>query len=317
MNNTPSPIPALPSNTARTGFVYGVLAYALWGVLPIFFKLLGAVPPISIVAYRIAFSLLLLVLLLSLSRGWPSVRSGLAHRRTILLLTASAALIAVNWLLFVHAVNSGHILAGSLGYYLNPLANILLGRFLLKERLSRLQWVAVGIAAAGIAVLAAGALGELWISLVLCGTFALYGLVRKIVAADALAGLAIETGLLLPFALAWLVHAHVPGTPAIAATPHLSLLVALSGVVTTIPLLLFTAAARRLPYSTVGMLQFIAPTLQLMVAVLVYREPFSRSHAIAFAAIWAALALYSFALISAARRERLPSAADSAMLAEC
>jgi chloramphenicol-sensitive protein RarD len=239
------------------------------------------------------------------------------HRRTTLLLAISALLIGGNWLLYVYAVNSGQILAASLGYYLNPLANIMLGRFFLHERLSRLQWAAVAIAAVGIAVLAAGSLGQLWISLLLCGSFALYGFVRKIVAADALTGLGIETALLAPAALAWVAYAHAAGAPLIAPTPHVSFVVALSGIVSTLPLLLFTAAARRLPYSTMGMLQFIAPTLQLLVAVFLYGEAFTRAHAIAFAAIWTALALYSFVLVRAARRDRLPNEQDSAMFAEC
>ncbi|MEO7787784.1 MAG: EamA family transporter RarD [Sphingomicrobium sp.] len=297
--------------------VYGLLAYASWGLIPIYFKLVKSVPPVTIVAFRILFSLLFLVVLVSLARGWPKVRVALAHRRTTLLLVTSALLIGVNWLLYVYAVNSGQILASSLGYYLNPLANILLGRFFLKEHLSRLQWIAVAIAAAGIAVLAAGALGQLWISLLLCASFALYGFVRKIVAADALTGLGIETALLAPVAFAWVVLTHDAGTPPIAPTSHVSVLIALSGIISTLPLLLFTAAARRLPYSTMGMLQFVAPTLQLLVAVFLYGEAFTRAHAVAFAAIWIALALYCFALISAARRDRLKSAADSAMFAEC
>lgn len=293
-----------------------MIAYAGWGVLPIYFKLVKSVPAISIVAFRVLFSLVVLSALVALTGGAPTLRRAVKARRTVLLIAASSVLIAINWVFYIYAVNSGHILAGSLGYYLNPLANILLGRFFLKERLGALQWVAVAIAAAGIAVLAAGAIGQLWLSLILCASFSLYGLVRKVVAADALTGLAIETGMLAPFALAWLVFAHVPGSAPIAPTAHVSLLLALSGIISTTPLLLFTAAARRLPYSTMGMLQFIAPTIQFLVAVFLYGEPFTRAHAIAFAAIWSALALYSFALVRTARRD-LPNVEDSAMFAEC
>lgn len=297
----------------RAGFLFGVVAYALWGVLPVYFKWLHSVPSISIVAHRVCWSLVLLVGLVTVTRGWRDVRRALASRRTLTLLCASACLIAVNWLLYVYAVNNGHILAGSLGYYLNPLANILLGRFILKEQLSKLQWAAVGIAACGIAVLAAGAADQLWISLLLCVSFATYGLIRKIVAADALTGLAIETGLLFPFAIGWLVAHHPAGTPMIAPTGHIAFLLVLSGVVTTVPLLLFAAAARRLPYSTIGMLQFIAPTLQFLVAVFLYSEPFTRTHGIAFAAIWTALTLYGVELV----RQRLPSTPSAVMIGEC
>ncbi len=308
MNASPLPSPARSPSAAdhrryqRTGLAYGVIAYAGWGVLPIYFKLLKAVPAISIVAFRVLFSLVVLAALVAVTGGAPTLRRALKARRTVLLIAASSVLIAINWVFYIYAVNSGHILAGSLGYYLNPLANILLGRFFLKERLGALQWAAVAIAAAGIAVLAAGAIGQLWLSLILCVSFSLYGLVRKIVAADALTGLAIETGMLAPLALGWLVFAHVPGSPPIAPTAHVSLLLALSGIISTTPLLLFTAAARRLPYSTMGMLQFIAPTIQFLVAVFLYGEPFTRAHAVAFSAIWSALALYSFALIRNARR---------------
>jgi chloramphenicol-sensitive protein RarD len=301
----------------RLGFLLGIGAYSYWGFLPIYFKLVKSVEPIAIVAQRVVWSVLVLAVLVSAARGWPAVRTALANPRVRGLLALSALLIAVNWLFYVYAVNSGHILAGSLGYYLNPLANILLGRFFLKEKVSRLQWVAVAIAAAGIAVLAAGALGQLWISLILCASFASYGLVRKIVAAGALTGLAIETGFLLPAALTYLLLTHAPGAPLLAPTSHVSLLIGLSGIISTIPLLLFAGAARRLPYSTLGMLQFLAPTLQFLLAVFLYGEPFTRAHAIAFAAIWTALALYVIALVTAARRDRLPKEGEAVMLGEC
>ena len=314
--NDPSP-PTRTAHPERVGYLLGIGAYGYWGFLPIYFKMVKSVEPIAIVAQRVVWSLLVLGLLVGAVRGWPAVRKALTDRRARSLLALSALLIAVNWLFYVYAVNSGHVLAGSLGYYLNPLANILLGRLFLKERVSRLQWIAVAIAAAGIAVLAAGALGQLWISLILCASFSSYGLVRKIVAADALTGLAIETGFLLPAALTYLVLTHVPDSPLLAPTPHVSLLLGLSGIISTIPLLLFAGAARRLPYSTLGMLQFLAPTLQFLLAVFLYGEPFTRAHAIAFAAIWTALALYVAALFTAARRERLSKEGEAVMLGEC
>ncbi len=203
-------------------------------------------------------------------------------------------------------MTSGHILAASFGYYLNPLANVLLGRFVLHEKLNRLQWTAVAIAAAGISVLAAGALSQLWISLTLCVTFALYGLLRKVVTADAVTGLGIETVILFPLALIWLAWRFSAGAPVMGTSQTLTMLLMLAGIVSTTPLLLFTAAARRLQYSTLGMLQFIAPTLQFLIAVLLYGEPFTRAHAIAFPAIWIALGLYVVAMLRAPRLPQPP-----------
>lgn len=287
------------------GFLLGLAAYGLWGILPIYFKLIATVPAFDIVAHRVLWSLPYLAVLILLSRGWPRVRSVLKVPKTLGVLTVTAVLIGGNWLLYVYAVTSGHILAASFGYYLNPLANVLLGRFVLHERLSRLQWTAVAIAAAGISVLAAGAMGQLWISLTLCVTFALYGLLRKVVPADAVTGLAVETAILFPLAVAWLGWRSLAGAPVMGADEFQTGMLTAAGIVSTTPLLLFTAAARRLPYSTLGMLQFLAPTLQFLIAVLVYGEPFTTAHAIAFPAIWLALALYVTALLRA-RAPRLP-----------
>ena len=285
----------------RKGLGLGIAAYGLWGILPIYFKALRAVPSVDIVAHRIVWSVPILALLLSVAGAWKEIGIAMRNCRAMLFLLATALLIGGNWLLYVYAVNSGHILAGSLGYYLNPLANVLLGRIVLKERLSWLQWAAVGLAAAGIAALAAGALGQLWISLTLCLSFASYGLLRKIAPVDAVAGLAIETTLLAPFAAAWLTWSVTSGQPTFGNSSADLVLIAIAGVVTTVPLLLFTAAARRLPYSTLGMLQFLAPTLQFLIAVLLYGEPFTAAHAIAFGAIWAALGLYVTAIVRHAR----------------
>jgi chloramphenicol-sensitive protein RarD len=289
--------PARMTDRTRAGLALGVGAYGLWGLLPIYFKLLLGVPAVAIVAHRIIWSLFLLGGLLTVRRAWGEIGAALRHRGTMKLLLATALLIAVNWLVYVYAVNSGHILAGSLGYYLNPLANILLGRFVLREPLSRMQWLAVAIAAAGVSVLAVGALSHLWISLTLCLSFALYGLLRKIAHVDATAGLAIETALLFLPALLWLAWA-TPSMPQVWGLDDADLvLLVASGVASTIPLLLFTAAARRLRYSTLGILQFIAPTLQFLVAVFLYGEPFTTAHALAFACIWTAALLYLFSAL--------------------
>ncbi len=302
----PAAATATATLPARNGFLFGLGAYALWGVLPLYFKAIADVPATDIVAHRVLWSLPFLALLIALNRGWPAVRAVLGQPKTLRLLSLSALLIGTNWLLYIYAVIGGHIMAASFGYYLNPLANVLLGRFVLRERLNRLQWLAVAIAAAGIAVLAVGALGQLWISLTLCVTFALYGLLRKVVAADALTGLTIETALLFPLAVLWLAWGALSRAPIFGPEGGDAGLLVLAGIVSTTPLLLFTAAARRLPYSTLGMLQFLAPTLQLLIAVLIYGEPFRPTQALAFGAIWTALALYVTALLRAPRLPQAP-----------
>jgi chloramphenicol-sensitive protein RarD len=288
-------------HSARQGLALGISAYGLWGILPIYFKALRSIDAVDIVAHRIVWSVPVLAGLLSATSGWNEVNQALRNRRALALLTLTALLIGGNWLLYVYAVNSGRILAGSLGYYLNPLANVVLGRIVLKERQSWLQWTAVALAAAGISALAIGALGQLWISLTLCASFATYGLLRKIAPVDAVAGLAIETMILFPIAAGWLVWSFAVGNSIFGISKVDVILITLAGVITATPLLLFTAAARRLPYSTLGMLQFIAPTLQFLIAVTVYGEPVTTAHAIAFGAIWTALGLYVTALIRHAR----------------
>ncbi|MEA3057196.1 MAG: chloramphenicol-sensitive protein RarD [Sphingomonadales bacterium] len=290
---------------SRRGVLLGIAAYGLWGVLPLYFKALAGVSAVDIVAHRILWSLPFLALLTTLTRGWDKVRAAFARPQTLGILALTALLIAANWLLYVYAVTHGHILAASFGYYLNPLANVLLGRFVLGERLNRLKWTAVAIAAAGISVLAAGAAGQLWISLSLCASFALYGLLRKVVSADAVTGLAVETGLLFPLAAGWLAWRIAAGAPSFGSTQVETGLLVLAGIVSTTPLLLFTAAARKLAYSTLGMLQFLAPTLQFLIGVY-YGEPFTIAHAIAFPAIWIALALYVTALLRAPRLPQAP-----------
>jgi chloramphenicol-sensitive protein RarD len=277
----------------RAGFGFGVAAYLAWGVLPLYFKLLAIVPPIEIVANRIIWSLIFLALLITLRRRWAALRAALVSARILLILTLTAALIAANWLIYIWAVVRGHVLETSLGYYLNPLFNVLLGVALLKEKLSRAQAGAVLIAAAGVAALAWGAGSGLWISLSLAFSFGLYGFVRKIAPVDALEGLSIETALLAPPSLCYLLWVHDGATGVGAFGSTIAILLVIGGAATAIPLLLFNAAAKRLPYSTLGFLQYIAPSLQFLLAVLVFGEPFTAAHALCFGAIWAALAIFA------------------------
>ena len=276
----------------RTGLLLGLGAYLMWGLLPLYFKLLAAVSPTEIVAHRIVWSLLFLAALVLLWKRWPAVRTAISSRM-LGVLTITAALIGANWLIWIWAVMNGHVLEGSLGYYLNPLVNVLLGVALLGERLSRARTFAVALAAAGVAVLAFGAGEGLWISLSLAVSFALYGYVRKVAPVDALEGLTIETAILTPVALGWILLMNQSGSGGLGMDGFTVALLVLAGAVTAVPLLLFTAASKRLPYSTLGFLQYIAPSIQFLLAVLVFGEHLSTAHIVCFAAIWTALVIFA------------------------
>jgi chloramphenicol-sensitive protein RarD len=290
----------------------GLGAYALWGVLPLYFKALIHVRPTEIVAHRILWSLIFLGALATLWKKWPLIGAALANRRVALTLLLTAILIGINWLVYIYAVVSGHVLEGSLGYYLNPLVNVLLGVFLLKEKLSALQKAAVFLAGAGVAILALGAGGAIWISLTLAASFAVYGFLRKVAPVESLEGLWIESLFLAPLALGWLLWLMQDGDGAFLDSRLTDLLLILGGAFTAIPLLLFTAAAKRLPYSTLGFLQYVAPSLQFLLAVLVFDEPLTGAHLVCFGAIWVALAVFVGEGVRAGRAARAAAAAAEA-----
>ncbi|MGF1549784.1 MAG: EamA family transporter RarD [Sphingomonadaceae bacterium] len=295
---------------AREGLFYGLGCYFLWGVFPLYFKALDHVPPIELVAHRIVWSLVFLAALIAFGRRFARLKGALATRRTPALLVLTALLIAVNWLTYIWAVVNDHVLEASLGYYLNPLVNVALGVVLLKEPLSRLQWLAVLLAGLGVAVLAAGAGEALWVTLTLAASFSLYGYFRKTAAVGALEGLSVETALLAPIAAGWLVWLQLGGQAALGRVDLATdMLLLVSGVATAVPLLLFTAAARRLRYTTLGFLQYLAPSLQFLLAVIVFGEMLTFAHIVCFAAIWLALALYSFERWRMGRARRMMGAA--------
>jgi chloramphenicol-sensitive protein RarD len=288
------------SKPDAAGLAFGVGSYTLWGVLPLYIHLLKGVPALQVLAHRVLWSLaLLLVLILVLRRAKGIITA--ARGRTLLLLVGSALMIAINWIVYIWSVQNDHVLEASLGYFINPLVNVALGFAFLGERLRRLQGVAIAIAAAGVVVLATSGGGALWISLLLALSFGFYGLLRKVAAIDALGGLTVETLLLAPFSVALLLHAGHTGTTAFGQSNHMDLLLALAGVVTALPLLLFAAAARRLPLATLGLLQYIAPSLQFAEAVLIFGEPMRTVHIVTFALIWTGCALYAFDAIRTAR----------------
>ncbi len=287
--------PAAPDKLDRGGLAAAVGAYLCWGFMPLFFKQLGGVSALEIIAHRVIWAVPLLFLIMAFRRQLAEYWRAISSWSTLRWMLVSAVLMSSNWLLYVWAVNSGQILAASLGYFLNPLLNILLGTVFLAEKLNRTQWIAVGIAAAGVAVLAAGAFGTLWISLTLAVSFAIYGLIRKTAPVGSVPGLAIETSLLLPLSIAGAVYfADQPAHPGWGSDMRTSLFLAAGGVVTAVPLLLFATAARKLPYSVMGFIQYIGPTIQFLLGVFLYGETLSGPRAICFVLIWAALALFTW-----------------------
>jgi chloramphenicol-sensitive protein RarD len=301
---------ATPRSAARAGVIYGVAAYGLWGIFPLYFKAIKDVPTLEVLAHRVIWSLAFLVVLMLWRHNWPAARQALRSRQTLLILCATTLLIGGNWLVFIWAVAQGHVLEASLGYFINPLVNVLLGLIFLHERLRRWQVASVLLATVGVAYLTI-TLGRFpFLALFLALTFGSYGLLRKIVKVEAMAGLTVETALLAPAAIAFLGYQMVHGQAVFgAASLKLTLLLLSAGFVTAIPLLWFTEAARRLRLATLGFLQYLAPTGHFLCAVLAFREPFSHTHLIAFSFIWTALAIYSIeaAAYSRARYAHLPA----------
>lgn len=295
-----------PAGSDQGGLRYALGAYAIWGFVPLFFKLLTTVPPVEVLAQRIVWSLPLCFLIMAFRRQIGEYFAALKDWRALRLLLASSVLIAVNWLVYIFAIFTDHVLAASLGYYLNPLINVLLGMIFLGERLSRLQAVAVAIAGIGVAILLAGALDTLWISLTLAVTFGTYGLIRKVAPVGSLPGLAIETTLLLPLSLAaagyyiWLGDGRGFGSGV-----GISWLLAAGGVVTAVPLLLFATAARKMSYAALGFVQYLAPSIAFLLSLFVFDEPLKPAQLACFLLIWISIAVFSFDMWRKMRAERM------------
>jgi chloramphenicol-sensitive protein RarD len=298
--------PTAPAASPQRGLPYALGAYAIWGFVPLFFKLLETVPPVEVLAQRIVWSLPLCFVIMAFRRQIGEYLSALKDWRVLRLLLVSSLLIALNWLVYIHAVFTDHVLAASLGYYLNPLVNVLLGMIFLGERLSRLQGAAVVIAATGVTILLAGALDTLWISLTLALSFSAYGLIRKVVAVGSLPGLAIETTLLLPLSAAaagyylWIGDGRGFGSDV-----EISWLLAAAGVVTAVPLLLFATAARRMSYAALGFVQYLAPSIAFLLGLFVFNEPLKPAQLFCFLLIWISIAVFSFDMWRKMRAERM------------
>ncbi len=285
----------------RAGLIQGVLAYGLWGVVAGYWKLLAHVDAIELIAHRALWGLLTFVAIVLIAGQWQTLRAAMRDARLVGTMAASGALLALNWGVFVAATIHGYLLEASLGYFMNPLISVALGTIVLKERLRRLQWIAIVLAAIGVALLTWRAGRVPWVSLVLATTFGLYGLVRKTAKVDAIVGSAIETFVMAPIAIVYVV---VIGGGVLATHPDgwtFALLVG-TGVVTAVPLVLFTSSARRLPLSTVGFLQYLAPTGQFLLAVFAFGEPLARDRLFAFGWIWAGLVVFSLDLWRTVRR---------------
>jgi chloramphenicol-sensitive protein RarD len=275
------------------GILYALGAYSIWGILPVYWKALESVAPLQILGHRVVWSFALLTILILGRREAMSLFKVLSSRRIMLFGALAAGLLGVNWLVYIWAVNSGHIIESSLGYFINPLVSVLLGVLFFKERLRPLQWTAVGLAACGVIYLTIRSGTLPWISLALALTFGFYGLLKKSSSLEALPGLSLEMAILFLPALAYLLLAQSQGSGAFGhAGVETNVLLAFTGVITALPILMFGMAARSIPLTLVGLLQYIAPTCQFLLGVLAYGEPFSHDRLIGFSVIWLALLLY-------------------------
>ena len=297
--------PQSSEQSVRQSLFAAAAAYGIWGLLPIYFKLLHHVNAVEIVCQRILWSLLLILALLLARRTIGEMGPILRNRRLLLALSGSAFMIGTNWLTYVWAVNAGHVIAASLGYFLNPLVIVGLGMLLLRERLRRGQLVAVGIAALGGLIMAATALTTLWISIALAFSFAFYALIRKLVPVAPLVGLGVETLLLTPPATAYLFWLSMHGGSSFGQDMPTTILLIASGAATTAPLVLFATAAHRLPMATLGLLQYLAPSMQFLCGILLFGEKLTMGQMTSFGLIWLSLILFVADGLIVARRNRL------------
>jgi chloramphenicol-sensitive protein RarD len=295
---TPRTAEAAPAAAAaldrRRGLVALFTAFCTWGLLPLYLRPLRGIPPLEVMSHRLVWCCLCVLFTLALRGELGRVRAALRDGKTRARLSLSAVLISINWLVYVWAATSGHVIEASLGYFINPLVNVLLGVVVLGERLERVQWIAVAIAAAGVSYLTWLAGAPPWIALVLAVSFGSYGALRKTVNVESLVGLGTETLLIAPLGIAYLIFAQWSGRGvALHAPGYILPLLFAGGPLTAIPLALFTYGARRVPYSTVGIVQYVGPSLQLVLGIFLYGEAFTPARAVGFALIWLALAIYA------------------------
>ena len=288
----------------RRGALFGAAAYLLWGLFPLYFPLLDPAGPIEVLAHRIGWSLVVMTAIVLVLKRQAGVRAAFADRRRLAMLTAAAFVLAVNWGIYIYGVTSDQVVETSLGYFINPLVTVLLGVVVLGERLRPAQWAALAVAAVAVVVLTVENGSPPWIALALAVSFGTYGLLKKTVGVGAVEGLAVETAVLAPVALIYLGWLSTTGDATFAANgPGHAALIALTGVVTAVPLLFFAAAAARVPLTTLGLMQYLAPTMQFLLGVLVFSEPLGLLKLVGFCLVWAALIAFTVDLVTHVRRQ--------------
>ncbi len=275
------------------GILYGIGAYLLWGIFPIYWKFLHEVSAVQVISHRIVWSFAVLLIYIIATRQWQEFRGVAFNVKTIAIYATAGILLSINWLIYVWGVNAGFIVQTSLGYFINPLLSVLMGVIFLRERLRPVQWIPVILATAGVLYLTWAYQRLPWIALVLAFSFASYGLIKKLAPLGSLYGLTLETGIVFPIALIYLIVVQTNGSGAFLHTgAQVDLFLAASGIVTTIPLLMFASAAKQIPLTMVGLLQYIAPTMQFLIGIFLYKEPFNHSQLIGFGIVWAALIIF-------------------------
>jgi chloramphenicol-sensitive protein RarD len=315
----PAAQPSAPQRDERSALIAGFAAFATWGLIPVYWKLLKTLPAAEILAHRCVWTTVFLIVLLTWQRRWPELRDAVRSRRTLLYCLASGLALSINWLFFIWAVNVDRVIETSLGYFMTPLVNVLFGAIFLRERLTRWQFVSVLLALVGVLNLTLGYGKFPWVAIILCVSFGIYGLLRKKSGTRPIPGLFLETTLLTPLAIVFLLNLR-PGSASSFDPAHwsLALLLVSTGVVTGLPLVWFGHAARHLRLTTIGFLQYLSPTGSFFLGVFLYHEPFTRAHLITFTFIWAALAIFTIEAVLRwhSSREQVPGVvplADSAV----
>ncbi|MGB8954635.1 MAG: EamA family transporter RarD [Tumebacillaceae bacterium] len=286
------------------GYLYATLSYIMWGLLPIYWKIFTQVSAWEILTHRIIWSVVFVLILVGIQRKWKQLKQAIPDAKSFLALTISSLLISLNWMIYIWAVNSNHMVEASLGYYINPLVSVFLGVFFLGERLSKLQWASIGLAAVGVIIMTVSYGQFPWVAITLAVSFGLYGLAKKRIKVEPLIGLSLETLIVAPIALIFLLT-FLHGGEAFVVLPGWKIAVLLlAGVATALPLLFFAEGAKRLPLSVMGFFQYIAPTISLILSLAVYGEPFTTNDIISFGFIWSALILYSVQIIKIQKEPR-------------